>query len=140
VKHDLKTLTILFRATHSFEKWIKEDVQKYGLNTSEFGVLEVLYHKGPLSIQDIKEKVLIASSSMTYVVDQLTRKKVILRKQDISDKRVFKLELSQKGKEFMNAVYPIHAQNLRKYLDRLTPSEEETLRCLLKLIGMQHDQ
>jgi len=74
LKNDLKTLTILLRATNFIQEKIKEDVSKYALNLSEFGALEVLYHKGPLPVQAICEKVLIANSSMSYVIENLIKK------------------------------------------------------------------
>ncbi len=137
MKHDLKTLTILFRATHRFEQWIKEDVHHYGLNPSEFGVLEVLYHKGPLTIQVIKDKVLIASSSMSYVVDQLIQKEFITRQQNQQDKRYALLKLSSQGEDLMNRIYPVHEKNLRHVLNRLTRDEEKVLQELLKKIGIE---
>jgi MarR family 2-MHQ and catechol resistance regulon transcriptional repressor len=137
VKNDLKTLTILFRATHRFETLIKQDVQQYGLNATEFGVLEVLYHKGPLSIQVIKDKILIASSSMSYVVEQLMDKALILRQQNQQDKRFSVLELSPQGQSLMNEVYPLHAQSLRHILNKLSADEEKSLQDLLKRIGIE---
>ena len=135
MNNDLKTLTIMFRALHQFEGLIKDDVQQYGLNSTEFGVLEVLYHKGSMSIQAIKEKVLIASSSMSYVVDKLIEKGLIVRKQDEADKRFAQLMLNEQGVELMKRIYPLHVQNLRKRLNRLSAEEETTLRALLKKIG-----
>ena len=72
----LRAETILFRATRSLENIIKEDIESYGLNTSEFGVLELLYHKGPQPMNTLSSKLLLASSSMTYVVDNLIKKEL----------------------------------------------------------------
>jgi MarR family transcriptional regulator, 2-MHQ and catechol-resistance regulon repressor len=135
MNNDLKTLTILFRTLHRFETYIKEDVQRYGLNPTEFGVLEVLYHKGALTIQAIKEKVLIASSSMSYVVEKLIEKGYIERKQDPIDKRFATLNLNEQGTQLMKRIYPLHVKQLRQRLDRLSSEEEQTLRMLLKKIG-----
>ncbi len=132
---DLKTLTTLFRAANSFERVIKEDVFKYGLNVSEFGVLEAIYHKGPMNVKDVLEKVLIANSSMTYVIDNLVTKGYLIKKQCEVDKRRFLLELSSKGNSLMDKIFPIHANNMRKILDILDIEEELSLQKSLSKIG-----
>ncbi|MHB8097795.1 MAG: MarR family winged helix-turn-helix transcriptional regulator [Erysipelotrichaceae bacterium] len=135
--NDLKTITILFRATNQIEKIIAEDVALYGLNPSEFGALEVLYHKGPLPVQSICEKVLIASSSMSYVIENLIKKDFILKTKDIQDKRYHIVELTNKGRDLMNDIYPKHVQKLRKYIDILNQNEELSLQTNLKKLGKQ---
>jgi len=135
--NDLKTITILFRATNQIEKIIAEDVAQYGLNPSEFGALEVLYHKGPLPIQSICEKVLIASSSMSYVIENLIKKDLILKTKDIQDKRYHIVDLTNKGRDLMNDIYPKHVQKLRKYIDILNQEDELSLQTNLKKLGKQ---
>ena len=132
---DLKTITILFRAKNHLENIIRNDVRCHGLNTSEFGTLEVLYHKGPLPVQSIKEKVLIASSSMSYVIERLMEKDLITKVLDPKDNRVHHIHLSLKGKALMEDLYPKHVQTLRQNLDTLTADEEKLLQTLLKKIG-----
>ena len=132
---DLKTITILFRTQNKLESIIREDVRCHGLNTSEFGALEVLYHKGPLPVQAIKEKVLIASSSMSYVIERLLDKDLITKSISPKDNRVHHVHLSQKGKDLMDEIYPKHVQTLRQTLNILTSEEELQLQTLLKKIG-----
>jgi MarR family 2-MHQ and catechol resistance regulon transcriptional repressor len=133
---DLKTITILFRATNAMEAMIKEDVSTYQLNPTEFGVLEALYHLGPLNVQEIVNKVLIANSSMSYVLDELEKKQWIQRIKDIHDARVRKVSLTNQGVILMDDIYPTHVQTLRKRLNRLTSEEETLLQNLLKKIGI----
>ncbi|MDY0210487.1 MAG: MarR family transcriptional regulator [Acholeplasma sp.] len=132
---NLKTVTVLFRAKNSFENIIKKDVLSYGLNPSEFGTLEALYHKGNLSVQEVTEKVLIANSSMTYVLDNLVKRGLITREQSLKDKRSFVLSLTQNGIDKMNQIYPTHEINMKKVLAVLTAEEELELQRLLKKIG-----
>ena len=71
----LKLFVILSRAIQSITKRIEEDIKSYGLNPTEFAVLELLYSKGDQPIQKIGDKILLASSSITYVVDRLEKKR-----------------------------------------------------------------
>ena len=135
---DLKTLTILFRTRDTLKEIIKEDVKGYGLNVTEFGTMEALYHKGPLSISQILKKVLIANSSMSYVLETLETKEYVQRKKNPKDKRSFVIELTEKGKTTFECMYDHHKKTIRARLDALSEDEEKTLQSLLKKIGKQY--
>ncbi len=135
--NELKTLTILFRATNTFEQCIKEDIKSYHLNVTEFGVLEALFHKGPLTIQMLKDKILIANSSLTYTLSQLITKGYISKTQQEQDKRIFKVSLTETGKRLFSTIYELHVKHMRAKLNILTQKEELTLQSLLKKIGKQ---
>lgn len=135
MKRDLKTLTILFRAQATIERLIQEDVQKHDLSTTEFGVLEALYHLGPQPVQSLTGKILIAASSMTYVIARLKEKGWIVQTPSVADKRVKEVALTADGLERMKTIYPRHERALRERFDRLTEAEEATLQTLLKKIG-----
>jgi MarR family transcriptional regulator, 2-MHQ and catechol-resistance regulon repressor len=133
--NDLKTITILFRAKNHLDDLIKAQTERFGLNPTEFAALEVLYHKGPLTPNVISTKVLIAQSSMSYVIQRLVEKGLIERTVTHSDKRSAQLNLSSSGKDLMDRMYPDHVATLRQTLDQLSPSEEQILQDLLKRIG-----
>ncbi|PKM66793.1 MAG: MarR family transcriptional regulator [Firmicutes bacterium HGW-Firmicutes-19] len=137
MKNDLKTLTILLRATNFIQEKIKEDVSKYDLNLSEFGALEVLYHKGPLPVQAICEKVLIANSSMSYVIENLIKTQLIDKIKDPSDRRIHIVHLTDKGIMLFDEVYPKHLAHMRSVIDVLDENEEKELQSLLKKLGIQ---
>jgi MarR family 2-MHQ and catechol resistance regulon transcriptional repressor len=137
MKRDLKTITIFLRASHALEQIIKDEVLSHGLSLSEFGVLEALYHKGPLNVNQVISKVLIPNSSMSYVIDQLVNKGLISKTKDAIDKRVYRLDLKQSGRDFMEQMYPVHEKRLRQVLDKLSVDEEKTLQTLLKKIGKE---
>src|SRR5690625_6058658 len=83
----LKLFVVLTRTLQSIQKQTVEDIRRYGVNQTEFAVLELLYNKGEQPIQKIGEKVLLASSSITYVVDKLEKKEYLKRKACPKDRR-----------------------------------------------------
>ncbi len=74
-RDSLKLFTVLTRALQSVKARAEADIKMHGFNPTEFAVLELLYSKGDQAVQKIGAKVLIASSSITYVVDKLEKKK-----------------------------------------------------------------
>ncbi|MDN8896737.1 MarR family transcriptional regulator, partial [Staphylococcus aureus] len=77
---------------------------------TEFALLEFLYNKGPQPIQSIRDRVLISSSSISYVVSQLEDKGWISREKDNDVKRVYMAWLTEKGQSLLADIFPKHAE------------------------------
>ncbi|MGT2771537.1 MarR family winged helix-turn-helix transcriptional regulator [Streptococcus marimammalium] len=131
----LKTFIGLKRISDKFEQAVKHDVQAYDLNSSEFAVLELLYHKGPKTMQEIKERILVANSSTTYTLDKLCQKKLVERRTNPEDKRITQVYLLSEGKELIASSFPKHAEMLTKLFDNLEDEEIKTLNNLLKKLS-----
>jgi MarR family 2-MHQ and catechol resistance regulon transcriptional repressor len=87
---------------------LEKNIQEYGLNISEFGVLEMLFHKGEQPVQKIAEKILVTSGTVTYVIDKLVKKELVYRRKCDKDKRIFYVCLTAKGEELISQVFPKH--------------------------------
>lgn len=133
----LKALTTILRASSSVERVVKEDMISYGLNATEFTVMEYLYNKGKQPIQMIGKKILLASSSITYVIDRLEEKGLVQRVADIKDRRVTFAELTKEGYSKMEDIFPKHAQTIEKVFKNLSDSDLNKLRTLLKEVGYE---
>ncbi|HHC6129784.1 TPA: MarR family winged helix-turn-helix transcriptional regulator [Staphylococcus aureus] len=136
-KQSLNVFVGMNRALDTLEQITKEDVKRYGLNITEFAVLELLYNKGPQPIQRIRDRVLIASSSISYVVSQLEDKGWITREMDKDDKRVYMACLTEKGQSQMADIFPKHAETLTKAFDVLTKDELTILQQAFKKLSAQ---
>ena len=133
--NDLKAITILFRATDALGKAIQRDVKSFGLNVTEFGILEALYHLGEMPIKALLEKVLITNSTMSYVITQLMNKTYIYKTQSPTDRRSFLLALTDKGQDLMDEIFQKHKRNMREIISVLTEEEEEQFKNMLKKVG-----
>ncbi|WP_408010231.1 MarR family winged helix-turn-helix transcriptional regulator [Pseudalkalibacillus sp. A8] len=131
----LKIFIVLSRALQSIRKRVEEDIKCLGLNPTEFSVLELIYSKGDQPIQKIGGKVLIASSSITYVVDKLEKKKLIERKPCPEDRRKTYAAITKKGIELMNEVFPKHKAAMKEICGGLDSTEKEILIEKLKKLG-----
>lgn len=131
----LKLFVVLTRALQSIEKQVIKDIKSHGLNLTEFAVLELLYHKGDQPIQAIGQKVLLASSSITYVVDKLEKKAYLVRTACPKDRRVTYASMTEKGKTLMDTVFPKHEQVIHGLFGALNREEKETMINQLKKLG-----
>ncbi|ALV21084.1 MULTISPECIES: MarR family winged helix-turn-helix transcriptional regulator [Carnobacterium] len=132
----LKALTVLLRSSQSVQEVIKKDMIKYGVNPTEFAVLELLYHKGEQQIQHLGKKILLASSSITYVVDKLEKKGYVERKPSPTDRRVIHANITESGKAFMDNAFPKHKELIGQVFEELSEEEIETAIVILKKLGL----
>jgi MarR family transcriptional regulator, 2-MHQ and catechol-resistance regulon repressor len=132
----LKLFVVLTRALEAIEKQVTQNIKSYGLNLTEFGVLELLYHKGGQPIQKIGQKVLFASSSITYVVDKLEEKKYLVREACPTDRRVTYAVISEEGTKLMNEIFPQHATAMSEIMGGLSVEEKKVAVNQIKKLGL----
>mgnify|MGYP001402970353 CR=1 FL=1 len=132
----LKLFIVLSRALESVKKQVVKDIKRYDLNLTEFAVLELLYHKGEQPIQIIGKKVLLASSSITYVVDKLEEKGLLERIACPNDRRVIFGRLTEKGQELMKEIFPQHEKAMAQIFSSLSKEEKVQAIELVKRIGL----
>lgn len=121
---NLKLVIATARSYNTMFSKIEKNVQCYGLNISEFGVLEMLYHKGEQPVQKIAEKILVTSGTITYVIDKLQQKELVYRKKCEKDKRIFYVCLTIKGEEMISGIFKEH----KKFLEELFSGIDEELK------------
>src|SRR3984885_14558786 len=85
---------ILWKAAHAIEKNAMRSVSALGLGLSDFAVLEVLLHKGPLPVNTVGKQILLTSSSITAAIDRLEARKLLQRVTSPKDKRSRIVELT----------------------------------------------
>ncbi|GGI03640.1 MAG TPA: MarR family transcriptional regulator [Staphylococcus sp.] len=134
-EESLKALVGIKRTNDTLDRIVKQDMKNYGLNITEFAVMELLYHKGDQPIQKVKQRILIASSSTTYVIDQLVKKAYVARRQDTEDKRITYAVLTEKGHMLMDKIFPQHAETIEKAFSILDDEELAIFRRALKKIS-----
>lgn len=140
INEKLKAFTVLLRSAQSVQDATKKDIAKYNLNQTEFAVLELLYHKGDQPIQVIGKKILIASSSITYVVDKLEEKNYVTRRACPTDRRVTYAGITENGKELMDKIFPEHVEKIEEIFEKLSDQEVSTLIEYLKKVGLHANQ
>jgi MarR family 2-MHQ and catechol resistance regulon transcriptional repressor len=105
-----------------------------GLGDSDFRVLEVLLHKGPLPVNTIGPKVWLTPGSISVAVDRLERRGLVKRK-TTEDRRVRLVELTEKGRALITKTFREHAAAMEERASVLSNAERLTLLRLLKKIG-----
>ena len=132
---NLKVLIGLSRTTQSIHRRSSAIFRAKGLTLAQFSVLEVLYHKGPLTISEIIESILSTGGNITVVVSNLEKLQLVDRCINPEDKRSSLITITAKGKELLEEIFPLHMADLEDQLKPLTTEERKTLSTLLKKLG-----
>lgn len=109
-----------------------------GLTTSQFGILDALYHLGPMHQKDLGEKLLKSDANTTTVVDNMEDQQLVRRERDPEDRRCYLIHLTEKGRDLFGSIFPDHVDRILEVFSVLSAEEQETLIRLCKKLGT-HD-
>lgn len=136
ISQSLKLFIVLSRAYKAINEHVNKSIQANGVNPTEFAVLELLYHKGDQPLQQIGGKILLASGSITYVVDKLEQKGLLKRVACPNDRRVTYAQITEAGRAFIDEVFPDHARRIDQLMSSLSKDEKDEAIHLLKKLGI----
>ncbi|MCM3691301.1 MarR family winged helix-turn-helix transcriptional regulator [Neobacillus niacini] len=130
---------LLMQTSKSIQEIIREEMTKNKLSLTEFAVLEVLFQQGKQNIQQIGNKILISSGSMTYVIDKLEKRGLLSRNDCPEDRRIIHVTLTKDGIQLMNEIMPKHQELVDDIFSSLRGDEVETIITLLKKVKSKID-
>jgi MarR family transcriptional regulator, 2-MHQ and catechol-resistance regulon repressor len=132
----LDAYTKLMRAANSVTAELSHEADRSGLSSTQFAVLEALYHVGPLRQCELAVKLLKSGANITNVVDNLEGRGLIVRRKDITDRRNTTIELTGEGRKLIADVFPSHANFITQQFSALDPDEQATLGRLCRKLGL----
>jgi MarR family 2-MHQ and catechol resistance regulon transcriptional repressor len=127
---------VMTRSHHALRLLAEQSITNAGLCLTDFAAMEALLHKGPLTISEIQEKVLLASGSMTAAIDRLEKRGLVVRKSTSSDRRARVVELTQEGKRVATEYFKKHARDLEALMSALSAEEKRQVYASLKKLGL----
>lgn len=127
----------LMRATESLSARVHRHLAGAGLSISQFGVLEALYHVGPLSQAEIAKKVLKSTGNITMVIDNLEKRGLARRERKEDDRRYYTVQLTAEGRKLIKSIFPRHVARIMEEMGVLSSEEQESLGRLCRRLGLQ---
>lgn len=109
---------------------------KYGLTAAKFNVLVHLYMSGGYGLiqSEISKKMLVSRANITGLLERMEKEGFVVRKTDSSDKRVFRVFLTDRATCLIHTFLPLHNEFIHKLMSPLDRDEKETMIALLKKI------
>ncbi len=106
-----------------------------GLGESDFRVLEVLLHKGPMPVNAIGPKVYLNPGSVSVAVDRLYKKGFVSRVECSEDRRVRTVALTEKGRQMFVPLFRRHTALIKRAFRDVSKEELECIEQVLKKVG-----
>src|ERR1700752_3696914 len=105
---------VMLKAMQAISRYAVTDLEKSGLGDSDFRVLEVLLHKGPLPVNVIGPKVNLTPGSISVAVERLVAKGLVSRIECSEDRRVRFVDLTPRGKRVITPIFRAHAATIER--------------------------
>src|SRR5271155_4316281 len=126
---------IMLKAMRALTRYAAAGIEGTGLGDSDFRVLEVLLHKGPLPVNTIGPIVDLTPGSISIAVDRLFAKGLVSRVESAEDRRVRIVALTPRGKALIDSAFRKHSGQMKRVFSELSPEELGGLETALKIVG-----
>lgn len=129
----------LMRASESVISRLQRRLSAEGLTAGQFGALETLFHLGPLCQTELGKKLLRTDGNVTMLVDHLDKRDLVRRVRKGQDRRFVSVQLTAKGKDLIQKIFPRHAKAIEQEMSALSASEQQALRKLCRKLGRRDE-
>ena len=130
-----RTWLVMMKAMRALTRYATAGIEETGLGLSDFGVLEVLLHGGPLPVNTIGPLVDLTPGSISIAVDRLVAKGLVSRVESVDDRRVRIVALTSRGKDLIASAFRKHSAQMKKVFSELDAKELRDLEVALKKVG-----
>jgi DNA-binding MarR family transcriptional regulator len=123
---------LLYRSARSVES-------RTGLTNAQLAILRNVARHGPMTVNEVAERVRAGQSGVSMVLSRLQRAKLIARTTSEADRRRVLVHATAAGRRLLRRSPRAPTEELLAALDRLTPTEaEEIARGLGALLHRLH--
>lgn len=112
-------------------------LNNYPITSPQFVALQWLLEEGDLTIGELSNKISLAFSTTTDLVDRMERNELVVRVRDQKDRRVVRIHLLKKGKIIIHEVIEKRQDYLGDVLEEFTNDQTTTLNELLDFLHEQ---
>ncbi len=130
-----RVLYPLGRCCKTVDKYFQQAFADTGFTVSKFGILDILEHKGRVSLQEIARMLNSSNGNVTWLVDAMETAGLARRVRSQTDRRVIHLEMTEAGRGKYRELLPFYERTVVDMLSVLEDSEAAQLSALLKKFG-----
>ena len=120
-------VTYFRRVQPQFSRFFASVLIDANLTLPQYALLNVLDQTGVMSMTEMGEKLHVSKPAVTNLVDRLEKAKYLKRLPHSSDRRVYLLEIQQKGKILVRKIQAYLLKLLLSALDQFSVSERKVI-------------
>src|SRR5437879_2180553 len=125
---------VMMKAMRALTRYATAGIEETGLGLSDFGILELLLHEGPLPVNTIGPIVDLTPGSISTAVDRLVAKGLVSRVESAEDRRVRIVTLTPRGKNLIISAFRKHSGQMKRVFSELRTEELRDMQVALKRV------
>lgn len=110
----------------------REILNSYTITPPQFIALQWLFEHGDMTIGDLSNKMYLAFSTTTDLVDRMEKNELVVRIREEQDRRVVRIKLLKEGERVIEEVIQKRQEYLQTVLADFTKDEAENFAALLE--------
>ena len=122
--------------SHLIKQKGREILSNYTITPPQFVALQWLHESGDMTIGDLSNKMYLAFSTTTDLVDRMEKTELVKRVRDEQDRRVVRIHLLPEGERIIQEVIDKRQNYLRDLLQDFEVDEAQELLKLLKKLHL----
>lgn len=134
--HDPETVAFMEKELRYISGIIKqkgrEILNSYTITPPQFIALQWLFEHGDMTIGDLSNKMYLAFSTTTDLVDRMEKNELVVRVREEQDRRVVRIKLLQEGERIIEEVIKKRQEYLENVLSDFSDEEVEQFSFLLE--------
>jgi MarR family transcriptional regulator, 2-MHQ and catechol-resistance regulon repressor len=123
------------KAYRSLRDFAEASIVDTGMCFTDFQILEILLHKGPLPVNTLAVRIGLTSGSATTAIDRLEKRQCVERRVADEDRRTRVVHLTPQGRNLIETAFFRHAADMETAAAVLSGEERESLVDLLRRLG-----
>ncbi|RUL51125.1 MULTISPECIES: MarR family winged helix-turn-helix transcriptional regulator [Lysinibacillus] len=143
-KHTHETVAFLEKElrfiSHIIKQKGREILSNYTITPPQFVALQWLHESGDMTIGELSNKMYLAFSTTTDLVDRMEKNELVVRIRDEQDRRVVHIHLLDEGERIIQEVIEKRQNYLHELLGDFGKTEVETLSELLHKLHLQMEE
>lgn len=112
----------------------REILSDYTITPPQFVALQWLFEEGDMTIGDLSNKIHLACSTTTDLVDRMEKNNLVERVRSPKDRRVVRIHLLEEGKRIIDEVIKKRQDYLEGILSDFTNGDIQSLQTTLELL------
>jgi MarR family transcriptional regulator, 2-MHQ and catechol-resistance regulon repressor len=126
---------VLMKAHQALERLATQSIESFEVGLSDFGIMELLLHKGPQPVNEIGRRIALTSGAITTAVDRLEAQGLVTREAHQSDRRARIVRLTRRGEEQAVRIFAGHKTAMDLAASGLSKADRAILIRLLEKFG-----
>ncbi|WP_066050235.1 MarR family winged helix-turn-helix transcriptional regulator [Robertmurraya korlensis] len=115
----------------------REILSNYTITPPQFVALQWLFEEGDMTIGELSNKMFLACSTTTDLVDRMEKNELVMRVKDPNDRRVVRIHLLEEGERIIDEVIKKRQVYLQEVLVNF--SSEEVILLKNNLMKLHHE-